>query len=97
MHPKEGRLAIENFDPFPWRVFYFKEESHLYVCSIFGPYSCLSIGYSRTIAVLESVIGLVFVGLLARNGDESAEEGTSTTTRRHKTLEIKRIDVQSLD
>ena len=37
------------------------------------------------------------MGLLARNGDELAEEGTSTTTRRNKTHEIKRIDLQSLD
>ena len=34
------------------------------------------------------------MGLLARNGDELALEGT---TRRNKTLEIKRIDLQSLD
>ena len=34
-------------------------------------------------------MGLVFVGLLARNGDELAEEVTSTTTRRNKMLEIK--------
>ena len=73
------------------------KRSHPYVYSIFCPYSCFLIGYFGTIALLESVIGLVFVGLLARNGDEPAEEGTSTTTRRHKTLEIKRIDVQSLD
>ena len=37
------------------------------------------------------------MGFLARNGNESAEEGTSTTTRRNKKLEIKRIDLQSLD
>ena len=29
------------------------------------------------------------MGLLARNGDELADEGTSTTTRRNKTLEIR--------
>ena len=73
------------------------KRSHLYGYRIFGPYSCFLIGYFGTIVVLESVIGLVFVGLLARNGDEPAEEGTSTTTRRHKMLAIKRIDVQSLD
>ena len=64
---------------------------------MFGHYSCFSIGYFRTVAVLESVIGLVFVGLLARNGDEPAKEGTSTTTRGHETLENKRIDIQFLD
>ena len=49
--------------------------------------------YFWTIAVLENVIGLAFVGLRTRNGVEPAEEGTSTTTERYKTPEIGRVDI----
>ena len=64
-------------------------KSCLSVNILSASYTCFLVGYFRTIAVFESVIMLVCVGLWAQNGNEPAKEGMSTTTRRYKTLKLR--------
>ena len=91
---KKSELPTENFHLFTSRVFRFNQVTYLRKYSLRFLYLFFAwLVFNDRSFWKRYRVSFCWSPTRARNGDESAEEETSTTIRRNKTSEIKRVDV----